>query len=196
MGKPYIPIYFDLLRETEYLTDDEFGRMVRGAIAYAEGQLDYQKYIIGNEKYAFPFLVGQIDRNMEIKNKRAFAGATRKQHEEANVIKEEQMITNDSKVEQKNKRFTPPTLEEVTEYCRERNNSIDPAYFIDYHVARNWVLSNGKKMQDWKATIRTWEKNNYNRQKPKAVVAQQYKQRDYSNEQEDAMTRMLELARG
>ena len=61
--------------------------------------------------------------------------------------------------------FTPPTLEEVKAYCIERNNNIDAEYFIDFQEARGWVLSNGKKMKDWKATIRTWERNNYN-QKP------------------------------
>ena len=59
--------------------------------------------------------------------------------------------------------FTPPTLDEVKAYCIERNNNIDAEYFIDFQEARGWVLSNGKKMKDWKATIRTWEKNNFNR---------------------------------
>ena len=59
--------------------------------------------------------------------------------------------------------FIPPTLEEVKAYCIERNNNIDAEYFIDFQEARGWVLSNGKKMKDWKATIRTWERNNYNR---------------------------------
>ena len=59
--------------------------------------------------------------------------------------------------------FIPPTLEEVKAYCIERNNNIDAEYFIDFQEARGWVLSNGKKMKDWKATIRTWEKNNFNR---------------------------------
>lgn len=53
--------------------------------------------------------------------------------------------------------FTPPTFEEVKAYCEERKNGIDPQHFIDYQQSRGWVLSNGKKMVDWKATIRTWE---------------------------------------
>ena len=59
--------------------------------------------------------------------------------------------------------FKPPTAEEVKQYCIERNNNIDAEYFVDFQEARGWVLSNGKKMKDWKATIRTWERNNYNR---------------------------------
>ena len=67
------------------------------------------------------------------------------------------------KPQQTRTHFTPPTLEEVKAYCIERNNNIDAEYFIDFQEARGWVLSNGKKMKDWKATIRTWERNNYNR---------------------------------
>ena len=65
----------------------------------------------------------------------------------------------------KAKRFVKPTLSEVEQYCIERNNNIDAEYFIDYHEARDWVLSNGKKMKNWQATIRTWEKNNFNNRK-------------------------------
>ena len=67
------------------------------------------------------------------------------------------------KPQQKHTYFKPPTVEEVKEYCIERNNNIDAEYFVDFQEARGWVLSNGKKMKDWKATIRTWERNNYNR---------------------------------
>ena len=56
--------------------------------------------------------------------------------------------------------FVKPTYEEVKAYCEERNNGIDPQHFIDYQDSRGWVLSNGKKMADWKATIRTWEQRN------------------------------------
>ena len=56
--------------------------------------------------------------------------------------------------------FVKPTYEEVKAYCEERNNGIDPQHFIDYQDSRGWVLSNGKKMVDWKATIRTWEQRN------------------------------------
>ena len=56
--------------------------------------------------------------------------------------------------------FKIPTVEEITSYCQQRHNEIDPQYFHDYQQARDWILSNGKRMVDWQATIRTWEKNN------------------------------------
>ena len=60
-----------------------------------------------------------------------------------------------------NKQFTPPVLEEVADYCKERNNNIDPMQFIDYYSARGWRFNNGGKMKDWRATVRTWERRNY-----------------------------------
>lgn len=56
----------------------------------------------------------------------------------------------------------PPTVEEVVEYCVERKNNLYAQAFIDYYEARNWML--GKtKMKEWKAAVRTWEKNQQNR---------------------------------
>ena len=86
--------------------------------------------------------------------------------------------------------FKPPTLEEVKAYCLERNNNIDAEYFIDFQEARGWVLSNGKKMKDWKATIRTWEKNNYNKRtssngsKDNAINVVKEVMEEYRNEQQ------------
>ena len=64
----------------------------------------------------------------------------------------------------KAKRFTPPTLEEVTAYCIERNNSVDPQHFIDYYTSNGWLVGKNK-MKDWKAAVRTWERNGYSNTK-------------------------------
>lgn len=58
----------------------------------------------------------------------------------------------------KRKRFTPPTLDEVAEYCNERHNSISPSAFVDYYEARGWKYGTGRPMADWKAAVRTWER--------------------------------------
>lgn len=57
----------------------------------------------------------------------------------------------------RSKRFVPPTVEEVQTYCRERNNGIDAAAFIDFYAARGWKYGQGRPMVDWKAAVRTWE---------------------------------------
>jgi hypothetical protein len=59
----------------------------------------------------------------------------------------------------KRKVFQKPTLEEVQEYCIERNNNIDANNFIDFYESKDWYVGKNK-MKDWKACIRTWEKRN------------------------------------
>jgi uncharacterized protein YdaU (DUF1376 family) len=59
------------------------------------------------------------------------------------------------------KGFIKPTLDQVTAYCAERKNGIDPQLFIDSNDAKGWVVGTTKTpMKDWRATIRTWEKRN------------------------------------
>lgn len=70
-------------------------------------------------------------------------------------------------VESKRKRFTPPTLEEVQAYCDERNNGVDAQRFIDYYTSNGWQVGKNK-MKDWKAAVRTWERNGVSdKQSPK-----------------------------
>lgn len=59
------------------------------------------------------------------------------------------------------KRFLPPTLEEVQSYCRERKNDVDAQRFVDYYTSNGWLVGKNK-MKDWKAAVRTWERNNTN----------------------------------
>lgn len=55
------------------------------------------------------------------------------------------------------KRFTPPTVDEVKKYCKERKNNVDPERFVDFYSSKGWKVGN-QPMKDWKAAVRTWEK--------------------------------------
>lgn len=57
-------------------------------------------------------------------------------------------------------RFTPPTVDEVAEYCRSRGNQVDAERFVDHYTANGWKVGRNA-MKDWKAAVRTWEKNNH-----------------------------------
>jgi len=59
---------------------------------------------------------------------------------------------------EKAKRFVPPTHTEVMRYCLERKNNVDPDRFIDHYTSNGWLVGKNK-MKDWKAAVRTWEKN-------------------------------------
>lgn len=69
----------------------------------------------------------------------------------------QELITNNQELNKK-RRFTPPSLKEVTSYCQERKNQVDPQSFIDHYEANGWMRGKNK-IKDWKACVRTWEKN-------------------------------------
>lgn len=58
------------------------------------------------------------------------------------------------------KEFTPPTLEEIQQYCKERKNNVDSKKFFDYYEADNWIDSKGNPVRNWKQKVITWEGRN------------------------------------
>lgn len=62
----------------------------------------------------------------------------------------------------KRKRFEKPTLSQITQYCLERNNNVNAEQFYDYYESNGWKVGKNS-MKDWKACVRTWERNGYDR---------------------------------
>lgn len=60
--------------------------------------------------------------------------------------------------EKRSTRFTPPTLDEVKAYCKERGNHVDPERWHDYYSSNGWKVGKNP-MKDWKAAVRTWERD-------------------------------------
>lgn len=56
------------------------------------------------------------------------------------------------------KTFYKPSLEEVTAYCSERGNDVNPQSWLDYYTSNGWKVGRNS-MKDWKAAVRTWERN-------------------------------------
>ena len=53
--------------------------------------------------------------------------------------------------------FKKPTLDDVKDYCIERNNNIEAEAFLDFYESKDWKIGKNK-MKDWKAAVRTWER--------------------------------------
>lgn len=95
-------------------------------------------------------------------------------------------VASSTDIPKKSSKFIPPTVDEVKAYCKERNNTIDAEKFIDHYAAANWFR--GKtKIKDWKACVRTWEKNDkgkpttyQNQQKPSQ--RNNFEQREYNDD--------------
>lgn len=54
--------------------------------------------------------------------------------------------------------FTPPTIDDVKAYCAERKNTVDAERWYDHYTSNGWMVGRNK-MKDWKAAVRTWERN-------------------------------------
>ena len=67
---------------------------------------------------------------------------------------------------EKRPRFEKPSLEDVKSYCTERRNRVSPEQFVDHYEANGWVQGKGKPIRDWKAAVRTWERNGIKNAKP------------------------------
>jgi len=106
----------------------------------------------------------QTAENYKRQNKKQDNGntpATQRQDNGNTINKKERKeeINNIINIEEKTKKFIPPTLEEIKNYCLERKNSVDYQRFYDYYNAGGWKDSKGKPIKNWKQKIiAVWEK--------------------------------------
>lgn len=65
----------------------------------------------------------------------------------------------------KEKRFAPPTLQEVKDYCLKMGYThVDAERFIDYYTSNGWMVDKNR-MKDWKAAVRNWDRREKNPQR-------------------------------
>lgn len=202
----FLKVWTSFRQAISPLTDSEKGRLFDAMLLYAETGEEPEGFL-GNERFLWIVAKQDIDRTAqkcEVLRQNGFKGGrpkTKQNQTEADESKQNQTEANETKdnqtepykvkksnvkksnVNEGDRRFTPPTLEEVRAYCQERKNGIDPEYFIAYNENRNWTLSNGKKMKDWRLAVVTWEKHNFSKETPKKAPAQQYQQREYDGEE-------------
>ena len=67
----------------------------------------------------------------------------------------------------KERKFSRPSIGEVVAYCKERNNSVDAQKWYDYYSSNGWKVGKNP-MKDWKACVRTWERNTPKQEERKA----------------------------
>lgn len=53
----------------------------------------------------------------------------------------------------------PVDMQEVAEFCFERNSPVDPARFFNYYEGRGWLDASGKPLTNWKQKVIDWERN-------------------------------------
>jgi len=89
------------------------------------------------------------------------------------------------------RKFIPPTVEEVKAYCESRKNNIDAEAFVAFYESKNWMIGKNK-MKNWQSAVITWEKHRkeqsvaqtaYQRAKPpnqfQQMQSREHKEEDY-----------------
>lgn len=75
--------------------------------------------------------------------------------------------------------FVPPTVEEAQAYIAEQGYSVDAERFVDFYTAKGWFVGKNP-MKDWKAAVRTWERDKQNAVRAGTVVSFGVKSGSYS----------------
>lgn len=169
--------YHSYLDTMEALNDAECGRLFRALLEYsATGAAPELR---GNERFVFPGMRSQIDRDIEKYNAKCARNRENGEkcggHSPPNAPERPRTPTKDKdkdkekdKDKDKDISFPPdgvkdsarahrPTVEEVAAYCRERGNRVDAERFVDFYASKGWKVGN-QPMKDWKACVRTWER--------------------------------------
>ena len=188
----------DYLQKTAKLTDEEVGRLFRALMRYhATGIADC---VDGLESIAFDFIREDIDRTeaaykvkCEKNRNNRLSAIVNNRQQSSTVVDDPSQKEKEKKKEKENDkenikekssgRFTPPTIEQVKEYCKERGNAVDPDRWFNYYSSNGWKVGKNP-MKDWKAAVRTWENNDKQNNRPAGKVvqvlpAQNYNQRSY-----------------
>jgi hypothetical protein len=77
------------------------------------------------------------------------------ENENENIIDN---VVIDKPIEEKPKRFTKPTIEQLEAYMEERGMNNVANRFYDHYESNGWKVGKNS-MKDWKASVRTWEPN-------------------------------------
>ena len=159
----YLKVWTDFEGVLAPLKDDEIGRLFLHMIHYAKTGEEPESFV-GNEMFIWPAAKRDIDVAAEKAEKMRENGSkggiakSKNNQTLANAGKSYQIVANDSKTcqteanvsyktrqdmtrqdktqQDSKRRFTPPTLQEVTDYCQSRNNGVDPQRFIDFYASK------------------------------------------------------------
>lgn len=126
-----------------------------------ETGLSVQNIRTSFKKLTSELTIKTTNRNtiISIKNYENYQGLTSNLTNNQQTTNKLLTTTKEYKNEKNEKKFIVPTVQQVEEYCKERNNNIDAEYFINYYDAKGWMIGKNK-VKDWKACIRTWEQRN------------------------------------
>ena len=157
----YLKVWTSFRDIIQPLNDAEKGRLFDAMLVYAES-FEESVSFSGNERFVWPAAKQFIDLTyaesirLSENGKKGGRPKTKENQTEPNETNENQTKPNENHKVKENtikesnikkspseiRRFTPPTLQEVADYCRERKNTVDPERFVDFYTSKGWKVVN------------------------------------------------------
>lgn len=181
-------LYCDIIHTIQQLTDEQAGHLFKHILQYVNDINPETDNVI--TKIAFEPIKQQLKRDLvryeKIRERNALSARMRW---DANAC---ERIPNDAKnadndndndndiniVVDKNtkkpKKFSKPNTNDVRDYMAELKMDDMSQRFVDYYESNGWRVGKNP-MKDWKAAVRTWNKQN----KPKQQTESPYKQLNF-----------------
>ncbi len=179
-------LFPEVLQITRKFTDAQFGALIRAVFSYRFGGEEYSGDDMAID-VAFQAIANQVDRLKEYSeiNAKNAAGSESKQggaecsemqgnHPPilSNPIQSVPIQSDpvedtgaQSAKPPAHTRFSPPSVQEIEEYCREKGLLLDAERFVDYYASIGWRVGKNP-MKDWRAAVRTWVKKDTPKPEP------------------------------
>ena len=185
MARNYAALPYDYLEEMEALNDAEFGRLTRALLAYSMtgekialcgNERFYAKRVMSQEdrfKASYDDVsaarseAGKAGAAARWQNgKGIFANGKdstaipangKNGNTETNTETETDTLpSDDGKRDKHAAHFTPPTIDDVAAYVREKGYHVNANRFVSFYQQKGWMVGKNH-MKDWKAAVRSWE---------------------------------------
>jgi hypothetical protein len=123
--------------------------------------LNWSKYQINEQQDEQEF-------EQQVNNKRTTSEQQMNTYNNDNneIIKE--LKNKDLKIKIERLKFVKPTIEELDKFINANYYKVDSEAFYDYYESNGWVVGKNK-MKSWEATVRTWNRNNANKNTKKKI---------------------------
>ena len=179
-------LFPEVLQITRKFTDAQFGALIRAVFSYRFGGEEYSGDDMAID-VAFQTIANQVDRLKEYSeiNAKNAAGSESKQGgaecsemqgnhppilsnpiQSVPIQSDPVEDTGAQSVKPSARtRFSPPSVQEIEEYCREKGFLLDAERFVDYYASIGWRVGKNP-MKDWRAAVRTWVKKDTPKPEP------------------------------
>ena len=167
-------LFPEVLSITQKFTDEQFGILMRAAFSYRFAGELYSGDDVAVD-VAFRTVASQIDRYQEFCNTQSMNAKGSEVQPSAAKYSQSQpsdppihvqsmsnpcpIQSNESMADKPPTRhsFSPPSVDDVREYCREKGYNVDPERFVDYYTSNGWKVGRNP-MKYWKAAVRSWNR--------------------------------------